>query len=263
MTKYPNTQRIPNIKCRKARNAACFRSGFVIRHSLGIWVFGFFVITLLSRITATSAPIPEPLRTTTFVAFDVETTGLSAAKHRVIEIAAVKVQEGRIVARQAWLINPGRPIPPGATRVHGLTDRDVAEAPSFREVYPEFLAFVKDTILVAHNAPFDVRFMAHEIHRNALSFPSQPVLDNLQLARTWFPELESHRLKALAEHLEITLGRHHRALDDSVTLAHVFMHGLGLHAADSTLSNLVASAGGPLYIEVAVPLDRAPAKTAR
>lgn len=211
----------------------------------------------------TAAPIPKGLRKTTFVAFDVETTGLSAAKHRVIEIGAVKVRAGRIIARQAWLINPGQPIPPVTTRIHGLADEDVSEAPAFSDVYDEFVAFVKGTILVAHNAGFDVRFMAHEAHRNALPFPPEPVLDNLRLVRKWYPNLESHGLQSVADHLDIEPGRYHRALDDSETLARVFMHGLRQMPADTTVSNLLEGVGSPLYIEGAVPLDGAAAKAAR
>jgi DNA polymerase-3 subunit alpha (Gram-positive type) len=193
-------------------------------------------------------PIPKELRKATFVAFDVETTGLSAAKHRIIEIGAVKVRAGRIIARQVWLVNPGQPIPPMVSRIHGVTDEDVAEAPTFKEVYPEFVVFVKGTFLVAHNASFDVRFMAHEAHRNAVAFPPEPVLDNLRLVRKWFPELESHGLQSVADHLGVKPGRYHRALDDSETLAKVFTHGLRQMPADTTVSNLLEAAGSPLYI---------------
>jgi len=213
--------------------------------------------------SAAAAPIPKELRKTTFVAFDVETTGLSATKHRVIEIGAVKVRAGRIIARQIWLINPGQPIPFMTTRVHGLTDKDVAEAPGFKNVYSEFMAFIKGTVLVAHNAGFDVRFMAHEAVRNALPLPPEPVLDNLRLVRKWFPDLENHGLQSVADHLAIKPGRYHRALDDSETLARVFTHGLRQMPASTTVSNLLEAAGSPLYIESAVPLDSAPAKAAR
>ncbi|MDP6629502.1 MAG: 3'-5' exonuclease [Kiritimatiellia bacterium] len=225
------------------------------------WILG--VLLVLCALPASAAPIPKALRQTTFVAFDVETTGLSAAKDRVIEIGAVKVRAGRIIGRQVWLINPGRPIPYATTRVHGLTDEDVAEAPSFRDVYSEFVAFVKGAILVAHNAGFDVRFMAHEAQRNDLPFPPEPVLDNLRLARKWWPELESHSLKPVAEHLKIESGRYHRALDDSGALAKVFTIGLRQMPADTTVSNLLEAAGSPLYIKGAIPLDGAGTKTAR
>ncbi len=221
------------------------------------------MLLFLCALSASAAPIPKELRKTTFVAFDVETTGLSAAWDRVVEIGAVKIRAGRIIGRQVWLINPGRPIPFVTTRVHGLTDDDVAEAPSFRDVYSEFVAFVKGAILVAHNAGFDVRFMAHEAQRNDLPFPPEPVLDNLRLARKWWPELKSHSLKPVAEHLEIEAGRYHRALDDSGTLAKVFTIGLRQMPADTTVSNLLEAAGSPLYIKGAIPLDGAGTKTAR
>jgi DNA polymerase-3 subunit alpha (Gram-positive type) len=224
---------------------------------------GVALVFLLPAVPTQANPVPKELRKTTFVAFDVETTGLSAAKHRIIEIGAVKMRAGRIIARQVWLINPGQPIPPVTTRIHGLTDEDVAEAPMFSDVYPSFVAFVKGTILVAHNASFDVRFMAHEAHRNAVEFPPEPVLDNLRLVRKWHPELESHGLQSVADHLEIKPGRYHRALDDSETLAKVFTHGLRQMPATTTISNLLEAAGSPLYIKAAVPLDRAAAESAR
>jgi len=235
----------------------------VPQRPIRIGIIGAVGLLMIACGMVFAAPIPKELRKTSFVAFDVETTGLSAAKHRVIEIGAVKIRAGRIVARQVWLINPNQPIPYATTRVHGLTDEDVSEAPSFTEVYPEFVAFVKGTILVAHNASFDVRFMAHEAHRNALSFPPEPVLDNLRLVRKWYPELESHGLQSVADHLDIKPGRYHRALDDSEALAKIFTLGLRQMPASTTISNLLEAAGSPLYIEGAVPLDRAPTKAAR
>jgi len=243
------------VECRVFR----FRQGYCGRTGIGVMLL---LLVLLCPL-APATPIPQALRKATFVAFDVETTGLSAAKHRVIEIGAVKLRAGRIIARQVWLINPEQPIPPVTTRVHGLTDEDVAEAPSFREVYSEFAAFVKGTILVAHNASFHVRFMAHEAHRNALPFPPEPVLDNLRLVRRWFPDLESHGLQKVADHLDIKPGRYHRALEDSETLSEVFTHGLRHMPATTTVSNLLEAAGSPLYIEAAVPLDSTPTQAAR
>ena len=207
--------------------------------------------------------MPEGLRSTTFVAFDVETTGLKASRDRVIEIGAVKLRGGKIIARQAWLINPQQPIPAATTRVHGITDKDVVDAPLFKDVYQEFVAFVAGTILVAHNASFDVRFMSHEAERNALRFPPEAVLDNLRLARRWYPELESHRLKVVADHLKIKPGRYHRALDDSEALARIFTIGLEQMPSSSTLSNLLATAGAPLYIKSTVALNGTAAQPAR
>jgi DNA polymerase III epsilon subunit family exonuclease len=212
---------------------------------------------------AMAAPIPEGLRKTTFVTFDTETTGLSAEKCRVIEIGAVKFRAGKIISRQVWLINPQQPIPEATTRVHGLTDADVAEAPLFKEVYPEFVAFVKGTILVAHNAAFDVRFMAKEARRDNLAFPPEPVLDNLKLVRAWYPDLKSHTLGAMAAYLKVAPGRYHRAMDDSETLAKVFTIGLSSMPADTTVSALMDAAGNALYIQGTVPLDGAGAEPAR
>lgn len=136
-----------------------------------------------------------------FVIFDLETTGLSPAKDRVIELAAIRVQGGQIKERQSWLINPGIPIPPASERIHGLSSAMVAAAPAFPQVYTQFVAFVQDGVLLSHNARFDRRFMLAELDRHNLATPGTPLFDTLRLFKRWFPGRRSYSLEALTKSL--------------------------------------------------------------
>ncbi len=163
----------------------------------------------------------QPARERTMVAFDLETTGFSAEQDRVVEIAAVRFQGDREMDTRQWLIQPGRPIPPQAEAVHGITDADVANAPNFAAVYPEFMAFVGDAPLVAHQAHFDLRFLDAECRRHGLTPPTNRVIDSLRLARHHFPQAPGHRLEDLVTFLELPAGAYHRALDDARYLPHL------------------------------------------
>ncbi|NQU40702.1 MAG: 3'-5' exonuclease [Lentisphaerae bacterium] len=255
--------RILNVEHRRRAAAADRLTHHSPRVRCSMFVPCFLLLLLISTRSISAGPLPEGLRQTTFVAFDTETTGLSAARDRVIEIGAVRLRNGKIIERRVWLINPERPIPPVTTKIHGITDEDVAAAPLFKAVYPEFAAFVAGSIIVAHNAPFDVRFMANEVERNALPAIPEPVLDSLRLVRLWYPGLESYALKPVADHLKIKPGRYHRALDDSEALAQVFTAGLKQLPLDTTVSNLLETAGEALYIKSSVPLDGAATEPAR
>src|SRR5262245_11712269 len=111
-----------------------------------------------------------------FVAFDTETTGLHASD-RLVELGAVRFRGGLIEGEFVAVVNPGVPIPQGATAVHGIRDEDVAGRPRAAEVLPSFLSFIEGAALVGHNAPFDVRVLALELLRAGLRLPDNPVLD--------------------------------------------------------------------------------------
>jgi DNA polymerase III epsilon subunit family exonuclease len=162
-----------------------------------------------------------PLRVESeFVAFDLETTGLSAATDRVVEFGAVRfTASGRELGRFERLVNPHRAMSPGAQAVHGISDRDVADAPPVRAVLPVFLEFLGipgETTLLAHNASFDAAFLGRELGRLGRTPPGHVVVDTLALARARRPELRSHRLDALATVLGLDPGGPHRALADSL-----------------------------------------------
>ena len=157
----------------------------------------------------------------TFVVFDLETTGLIAARDEIIEIGAVKTRNGEVIERFSEFIKPSREIPEKITELTGITNQMVADAPSVEEVLPRFLEFCKDTVLVAHNAPFDTGFVRYAAHRLDLPFEF-PVVDTLQLSRLLLKELKRHKLNLVAEHLGVSLENHHRACDDAEATAGIF-----------------------------------------
>jgi DNA polymerase III epsilon subunit family exonuclease len=149
-----------------------------------------------------------------FVAFDTETTGLHDTD-RLVELAAVRFRGGQVEAEWSVLVDPGVPIPPAATAVHGLTDSDVAGRETAAEVLPAFLDFVQGAALVAHNAPFDLRVLALELLRAGLPLPDQPVVDTCALSRLLPVSVPNHRLGTLADAFGVARGRPHRALSDA------------------------------------------------
>lgn len=161
----------------------------------------------------------HPLDGVTFVAFDTETTGFNARGGRVVEIAGVKFTlDGKVHGAFQSLINPGMPIPYGAMRVHGITDEDVHGQPDARHVLSQFFSFLDgpDTVLVAHNAPFDINFLRHEIARHDLRVPQNRVMDTLTLSRRYFRHLPNHRLATVARSLGLAIELEHRAFPDSL-----------------------------------------------
>ena len=154
-----------------------------------------------------------------YLAFDVETTGLNPAVDRVVEFAAVRFDgSGRELGQFERLVNPGRPVSPGALAVHGLTDAFLADQPPARDVLPAFVEFLGDpasTTLLAHNASFDASFLAHELARIGRKPLAHPIVDTLTLARARLPHLGNHRLDSLARVLDLDPSGPHRALADS------------------------------------------------
>jgi DNA polymerase III epsilon subunit family exonuclease len=170
----------------------------------------------------------EPLVTdTVFIAFDTETTGFSPKTDRLVEIGAVRFRgDGGILAVTNWIVNPGVPVPFYATEVHGISTEMTAHAPPFAEVWPAFAAFCGDSILLAHNAPFDTGFLRAELERAGIKPPPLPVGDTLPLFRAWFPRAKSHALGPLAAELGVDQGAYHRAEADSVHIVDIFNAGM-------------------------------------
>jgi DNA polymerase III subunit epsilon len=152
-----------------------------------------------------------------FAVVDVETTGLSPGfGDRICEIAIVHAQGNQETSTFATLINPERPISPGAAAVNGITAAMVAKAPLFQETIPELIRRLEGRIFVAHNAPFDLSFLATEFQRYRLLLPIIQVIDTLVLARRYYA-FSSNSLGAIAEQLKIPHARRHRALQDAQT----------------------------------------------
>jgi len=158
----------------------------------------------------------------TFVVFDIETTGLSAVNDMITEIGAIKVENGKIIDTFSQLINPERPIPEKITNLTGITDDMVKDKPTIGEIINDFKEFIKDHVLVAHNASFDVGFIREKFKLFNLDL-NNPVLDTLELSRAVFPDLKSHKLNIIANHLNIELINHHRAVDDAKATAEILI----------------------------------------
>lgn len=153
--------------------------------------------------------------TPNYVIFDLETTGISPNYDEVIEISALKVKGGEVVDEFNTLVNPGRKIPFGATKVNGITNAMVAEAPAFSHVLAEFLDFAEGLVLVGHNiARFDMKFIWRDAEQYFGEIPQNNYVDTLQVARKHLPKMEHHRLVDLAEHYGISSEGAHRALND-------------------------------------------------
>ncbi|NLW28175.1 PolC-type DNA polymerase III [Acetivibrio saccincola] len=157
-----------------------------------------------------------------FVVFDIETTGLNAYTEKITEIGAVKVRNGKIIEEYSSFVNPEKPIPKKIVELTGITDEMVKDAPKIDKVLPEFLEFIKDSVVVAHNASFDMGFIRHNCRVLGYNLDFS-VIDTLELSRQLFPELKRHRLNNVAEYLGVSLENHHRALDDAKACAGILI----------------------------------------
>jgi len=210
-------------------------------------MLGFFAVSmLLSCSAATDTPVSDDTMASdvTFVAFDTETTGGSANDGRVIEIGAVKFRDGKEIDEKSWLIKPNMRISYWAEQCHHISPEMLKDSPVFAEVYPEFLEFIDGSVLFAHNAPFDIRFIRQEALRNNLEPPTNAVLDSLPLFRNWFPEMKSHSLESLSAALDVDEGTHHRATDDSRFILFIYNKGVEKLPAKYTYEQLTKDANG-------------------
>ena len=165
----------------------------------------------------------EPLRETTFVVVDLETTGGTADGAGITEIGAVKVRGGEVLGEFSTLVNPGTGIPPFIAVLTGITDAMVYEAPTIEAVLPSFLEFAKGSVLVAHNAPYDTGFLKAACAVHGYSWPAYRVVDTVQLARRVLirDEVPNCRLSTLARYFRTPNEPCHRALADARATADV------------------------------------------
>jgi DNA polymerase-3 subunit epsilon len=166
----------------------------------------------------------------TYTVFDTETTGLSpSGGDEIIQIGAARIVNGKLLRQESFeqLVNPGRLIPSATIPIHGITQDMVMGKPAIAEVLPAFHAFARDTVLVAHNAAFDMKFLQLQQVKTGLVF-SHPVLDTLLLSAVVHPNQESHRLEAIAERFNITVLGRHTALGDAFVTAEVWLRLLPL-----------------------------------
>ena len=158
----------------------------------------------------------------TYVVFDLETTGFSPEKNRIIEIGAVKVVNGSIMDKFSAFVNPDVPIPFDIEQLTGINDSMVLSSPMIDQILPQFLEFCGDAVLVAHNASFDVSFIAYNAMQQNLPF-DPTVVDTVALARYLLPNLNRFKLDTVAKALNVTLRSHHRAVDDAGATADIFV----------------------------------------
>lgn len=162
------------------------------------------------------------LEDATYVVFDVETTGLSSVYDTIIEIAGVKMKNGEIIDRYESFANPHRPLPEKIIEITQITDDMLVHAPEVEQVLQEFYEWTGDSVLVAHNATFDIGFLNVGYEKIGLPKVSNVVIDTLELARFLFPQLGNHRLNTLCNHLNVELVQHHRAIYDAEATAYLF-----------------------------------------
>ena len=160
-----------------------------------------------------------------FVVFDIETTGFSAVNDRIIEIGAVKVENGMITEKFSEFVNPERPIPFEIEKLTSINDRMVEDAPNISVILPKFMDFCGGSVLVAHNADFDTGFIRHNCEALGLPY-DYTYVDTLGIARSFLEGLKNYKLDTVVEAMGCTLANHHRAVDDAGATADVFVRFL-------------------------------------
>lgn len=166
-----------------------------------------------------------------YVIVDTETTGLQLSQgDKVISISGVRIQRGKVQNSGIFntLVNPGRPIPAESTAIHRIDDSMVADAPTMSEVYQQFVEYLGDSVLVAHNAAFDKKCLDMAAAEAGLPLINNPVLDTIFLSYALHQEIEGHSLEAIAERMGITIEGRHTSLGDARATAHIFLGLLAL-----------------------------------
>ncbi len=157
-----------------------------------------------------------------YVVFDLETTGFSPEQCRIIEIGAVKIEQGKITEHFSTFVNPEIPIPFRIEELTHISDDMVLDAPVIEKILPEFMDFCRGCVMVAHNASFDMSFIEKNCERQGLPC-EKTVVDTVAMARVLLPALNRYKLDTLAKALQVPLGSHHRAVDDAECTAHIFL----------------------------------------
>ena len=197
-------------------NVQSFPHGYKAAKKAGIQlIYGMEANIVEDRVPIVYNEVEMDLSEATYVVFDVETTGLSAIYNDLIQVAASKMYKGNIIAEFDEFINPGHPLSAFTTELTGITDEHVKNAKPLVQVLKEFQEFCKDTVLVAHNATFDVGFMNANYERHGLPKITQPVIDTLEFARNLYPEYKRHGLGPLTKRFGVALEHHHMANYDA------------------------------------------------
>lgn len=206
----------PAIAITDHANVQSFPHGYHRARKAGIKaIFGLEANIVEDKVPISYQPVSMDLHEATYVVFDVETTGLSAMNNDLIQIAASKMYKGNIIEQFDEFIDPGHPLSAFTTELTGITDNHLIGAKPLLQVLEEFQAFCHDTVLVAHNASFDIGFMNANYERNGLPQITQPVIDTLEFARNLYPEYKRHGLGPLTKRFQVSLEHHHMANYDA------------------------------------------------
>jgi DNA polymerase-3 subunit epsilon len=183
-----------------------------------------------------------------FIAFDLETTGTVPGVDQIVEIGAVRFNNGVVESVFSTLVDPMRSIPPGASAVNGITDDMVFGKPKIDSLLTSFAEFCEDMPMVAHNAPFDSQFLISDIKKHEMPAPQGIILDSLPIARKVFPGLANYKLGTLVQHLKIPSAGFHRAEEDATYCGHLFLElvkRISVGGKAPQIENLVALTGKP------------------
>lgn len=185
-----------------------------------------------------------------FIAFDLETTGTVPGVDQIVELGAVRFINGEPEAIFSTLVDPKRPIPPGASAVNKITDDMVAGKPTIDTLLESFSEFCGDDPLVAHNAPFDAQFLIADYKRFENLTPRGVILDTLPIARKVFPGLPNYKLGTLVQHLKLPSSQFHRAEEDATycgRLLFEMIKRISINGQPPAIENLIALTGKPEY----------------
>lgn len=182
-----------------------------------------------------------------FIAFDLETTGILAGVDRIVEIGAVRFIDGEVDGVFSTLVDPLMSIPPGATKVNGITDDMVKGKPRVEELLEPLAEFCGEDIMIAHNAEFDTQFLSSDIKKHELKAPRGLILDSYPMAKKVFPGLANYRLSTLVQHLNIPSAGFHRAEEDASYCGYLLLKMIekisGSNKTWPPVANLVALTG--------------------
>jgi len=228
----------PAIAISDHANVHCYPEAFKAakKHNMKV-IFGVEANVVDDAVEIVLNPREELLAEAEYVVFDIETTGLSILSSKIIELAGVKMRDGKVIDKFETFINPHEPIPYNIQQLTNITDEMVKDAPELEPKLREFVAFVGDAVLVAHNARFDIGFIQANLKNIGMPELANPVLDTLEMARMLHPTLKNHRLNTLAEKYRVSLENHHRAVDDAAALGGI-LFGLIADAKQKGITGL-------------------------
>ena len=210
----------------------------------------FFDFDLFSKQKSDARLNEMPLKKIVYTVLDTETTGLDTKKDEIISIGAVRIVNGRILATEKFdqLIDPKMPIPLESEKIHGISDEMVKAKPDIKEVLPLFHKFCEDTVLVAHNAAFDMKMFSKKEAETQIKFDA-PVLDTLLLALIVYPMMEKHNMVSIARFAGIDIVGRHTAIGDASATAQIFLKFIPLLAKKGihTLNDAIEASKKTLY----------------